>query len=96
MMCTGLMISMTAATMFAVAGVPAEMFSDWDKVGLVSVLILGIIALYKDGAERQRKFDALIEKTLVALEKNTQATQRVEETIKGCKSWDGHEMRHHE
>ena len=71
---TGIKV-LSVAPLMAVADLPV---SSYDKIGIVAILLLGIIAIWRDSGKRQDKLENIIES-------NTAALTEVRDVMKDCR-----------
>jgi hypothetical protein len=71
---TGIKV-LSVAPLMAVAELP---ISNYDKLGIVAVLLLGIIAIWRDSGKRQDKLESIIDK-------NTAALTEVRDVMRECR-----------
>jgi hypothetical protein len=57
---------------------------DYEKVGIVGILIVAIVVIWKDGKARQDKLENIIAENTKALSTNTEVQREIKETLKKC------------
>ena len=77
----------------AVADLPIP---DYEKIGIVALLILAVVAIWKEGNRRQDKLEGIIDRNTKALSEaaevdreNTAVLVEVKDAILTCRSKDG-------
>lgn len=71
---TGIKV-LSVAPLMAVSELP---ISNYDKLGIVAILLVGIIAIWRDSGKRQDKLETIIES-------NTKALTEVRDVMKECR-----------
>lgn len=72
----GTTVSLLAASGVTVATVGGEVLTAYDKLGVVALLLLAVGALYKDGVNRQKKFEDVLERTITAITTMTDVAKK--------------------
>jgi hypothetical protein len=89
---TGIKI-LAITPILAVADLPLP---DYEKAGIVALLILAVVAIWKEGNRRQDKLETIIDRNTKALSEaaevdreNTAVLVEVKDAILTCRSKDG-------
>ena len=74
-----LCVGTVAAGVDAATSLPIEV---WEKFGVVGLLILAVVAIYRDGKKDKAKLTELLERAIAAMQENTDVLKHCKEKIK--------------